>query len=138
MWEAYTMCHWCDAMALQLDSGLTLSDALNLTAQISPGDLQTRTVKLKEALMNGELFWLSMRSLAFPSLVVALVRAGEESGQLPRSLGWLGNLYELNFRTTIERLAQLVEPLVIFILGTLAGGLMLMTLLPMAKAIGNL
>jgi type IV pilus assembly protein PilC len=67
-----------------------------------------------------------------------MVRVGEETGQLPQMLVWLSTHYDSQFQGDLELLAGLLEPLVMLLMGVVAAGVMLLTLLPMARALQQL
>jgi type II secretory pathway component PulF len=136
--QSYAMCQWTQAMALQLDSGITVADSLTLSAKVSPPEIRAQTLRLREDLIQGADFWKALQINRFPQLTVDMVRTGDESGQLPRMLLWLFEHYQKEFQNSLDRLAQLLEPLVMLVLGILAAVVMLLTLMPMAKALESL
>ena len=66
----------------------------------------------------------------FPPLVTQMVKVGEQSAQLDEILGKLATFYEKEVDTKIAILAQLLEPIVMVILGLGVGALVAGILLP--------
>jgi len=52
---------------------------------------------------------------------VQMVRAGEESGDLPLMLAHLANYYEKEVEQRISQLTTLIEPLLILLIGGMVG-----------------
>ena len=53
----------------------------------------------------------------FPSLVVHMVRVGEETGRLDEMLGRVAATYEREVRVAVRRLVATLEPAIIVVLG---------------------
>ena len=123
---SFEMAQWCELLALQLQSGLSILNCLG------------GHEGLRQGLIEGEEFWRCLRQQGYPRLVSEMVRAGEESGRLAEMLGWLATYYGEDFQNRLEALIRLIEPLVMVFLGIVAGALMIATLQPMAKALQSL
>lgn len=123
---SYEMSQWCELLSMQLQSGLSILNCL--------GDHPA----LRQSLVEGEELWRGLRQQGYPRIVSEIVRAGEESGRLADMLSWLSRHYEDDFQNRVEGLTRLIEPLVMAVLGILAGALMIATLLPMSKALQSL
>jgi len=126
VFRSYEMSHFTSILSLQLHSGLTVLDSL-------PEDSAAR-----QQLLEGEEFWRCLRGPEYPRVISEIVRCGEETGRLPDMLGWLSRHFEEDFQVRLEGMTRLIEPLVMMVLGIVAGVLMIATLLPMAKALENL
>lgn len=124
--RSYEMSQWTELLALQLQSGLSILQCL---------DSET---ELRQSLLDGEELWRSLRQAGYPRLVCEMTRAGEESGRLADMLGWLSRHFEDDFQNRLESMTRLVEPLIMLLLGTVAGLLMIATLSPMSQALQNL
>jgi general secretion pathway protein F len=66
---------------------------------------------------------------AFPSLVVHMVRVGEETGRLDDMLGRVAATYEREVRVAVRRLVATLEPAIIVVLGALVLTIVLAILL---------
>jgi type IV pilus assembly protein PilC len=69
----------------------------------------------------------------FPILVIQMTRVGEESGTLEQMLEKIAGFYESEIDYWISHFSQLLEPLIIIILGVLIGGLVVAMYLPIFK-----
>jgi general secretion pathway protein F len=66
---------------------------------------------------------------AFPSLVVHMVRVGEETGRLDDMLGRVAGTYEREVRVAVRRLVATLEPAIIVVLGVVVLAIVLAILL---------
>jgi general secretion pathway protein F len=66
---------------------------------------------------------------AFPSLVVHMVRVGEETGRLDDMLGRVAATYEREVRVAVRRLVSTLEPAIIVVLGAVVLTIVLAILL---------
>jgi type II secretory pathway component PulF len=123
---SYEMSQWAELLALQLQSGLSILNCLSGHAS------------LRQSLLDGEELSVALKRDGFPRIASEMVRAGEESGRLGDMLNWLARHYEEDFLNRLEGSLRLIEPLVMGMLGIVAGALMIATLLPMSKALQSL
>ena len=63
-------------------------------------------------------------------MVTQLVATGEESGTLPAMLGKAAVYYEQQVDNTVATLSTLIEPIMIVIMGAIAGGVIFALYLP--------
>jgi len=66
----------------------------------------------------------------FPSMVSAMVSAGEESGQLDTMLLKVADIYEMETRNAVKVIIGLLTPVLILILGSIVVFIALAMLLP--------
>lgn len=69
----------------------------------------------------------------FPTLTIQMIKVGEESGMLEHMLEKIAELYEADIDYIVANLSQLLEPLIMVILGVLIGGLVIAMYLPIFK-----
>ena len=80
---------------------------------------------------TGTSLALSIRTTGlFPSMLLQMTGIGEESGSLDDMLGKVADQYETSVDNAVDSLISLMEPLIMSILGVLAGGLMIARYLP--------
>lgn len=79
----------------------------------------------------GSPLYLAMRqSGIFPEMVLEMVMIGEESGSLDDMLNRLATIYEAEVDNTVDNLGQIIEPMIILILGGLIGSIVVAMYLP--------
>ena len=71
------------------------------------------------------------RARLFPPMVLEMVAVGEETGQLEQMLGKIAVYYEDDVRATADRLASVVEPVLIAGLAVTVGLIVVSMLLPL-------
>lgn len=121
--QSYRLANWTQLMALQLQSGLTVLDCLS------------EEPATRQRLMDGEEFWQALRHQGYPRVLCEMVRSGEETGRVPEMLNWLSQYFAEDFQNRLDVLTRLLEPLIMAVLGIVAGILLVATLLPMSQAL---
>jgi type IV pilus assembly protein PilC len=66
----------------------------------------------------------------FPPFVIQMIKIGEESGTLDTMLSKIAAVYEHDIDQIADTFGQLLEPLMVILLGTLVGGLIIAMYLP--------
>lgn len=65
-----------------------------------------------------------------PNIMTAMIRVGEETGELGKILETLSNFYRREVNNAVETLVDLIEPAMIVVLGVGVGGLLASVLIP--------
>jgi type IV pilus assembly protein PilC len=126
------MARVCRTMGLLLQSGIPLIDAMETVSQVSGNLLIENAMKVAtQRVRDGETLAETLRqSGQFPGMVTQLVASGEESGTLPAMLGKAALYYEQQVDNSVATLSTLIEPIMIVIVGAIAGGVILALYLP--------
>jgi type IV pilus assembly protein PilC len=122
----------CRTMSLLLQSGLPLLDALDIATNVAGNRTVERAlVTVTQGVKNGAtLADMMQQTGAFTSLVTQLVAAGEESGALAAMLGKAAVYYEAQVDSAVATLSTLVEPIMILLLGGIAGSVIFALYMP--------
>ncbi len=138
----------CVMLARLLDGGVTLADALSLTAPtVRNGALRSAFEALRARLIEGRSFRVESAeaesnaartsggsdSAELPEDIVRVLEVGRESGELPRALRTLGERRLRSARRLIDRLAAVLEPAVILLLAALIGLVVYAAIAPMLR-----
>lgn len=78
------------------------------------------------------------QSWVFPPLVTQMIRVGEETGSLDAMLGKVADFYERDVENTVDKLKQLIEPVMILILAGVVGFIMASIMIPMLSLYRNI
>jgi general secretion pathway protein F len=78
------------------------------------------------------------RSMNFPALVVQLVNAGEQSGELGPMLAKAADVYDGEVESSVATVTALLEPVVILGMGVVVGFIVISVLLPILDLTGNI
>ncbi len=119
-------------LAILTGSGVPLLEALHIGAQVI-SNLPIREAVLGAAVTvreGGRLHDTLKRTGYFPSLLVHLLAAGEESGELESMLERAAIHYERELGTTVSAATALIEPLLILVMGGIVLVIVLAILLP--------
>lgn len=125
-------------LAVLFEAGIPLPAALGMTARLAGNSRYAEaTHKLAQALSQGsQLHEALQQSSCFPALMQEMIRAGEVTGTLGTLLEKVASLYEREVDHGVQLLGQLLEPLIMSILGVLIGGLVIAMYLPIFS-LGN-
>jgi len=116
-------------------AGVSVERALELSAKVA-GNLiyEEAILRVKEDVMRGEPMWQSFeRTGRFPKIFVAMVKIGEETGQLDNMLNSLADFYEDEVKTTIDGLISMIEPMMMVVIGGIVGVILIALYLPIFK-----
>jgi type IV pilus assembly protein PilC len=126
------MARICRTLSVLLGAGIPLLEAMETTARVSGNAIiETALLTAARRMQEGGAIAETLRQTGeFPSMVVQLVATGEESGTLPVMLGRAAGYYEQQVDNTVATLSTLIEPIMIVIMGALAGGVIFALYLP--------
>lgn len=74
---------------------------------------------------------------AFPPLMTQMVTAGEKTGQLDSSLNDLAAFYEQEVEEELKNLTQILEPVLMLLVGIAVGVMILSIIAPIYSVVGN-
>jgi type IV pilus assembly protein PilC len=77
-------------------------------------------------------------SQAFPPLLIQMISAGEKSGTIDTSLKDLADFYEEEVSEAVKKSTQLLEPMLMLIVGIGVGAMILAIIAPLYSVVGNL
>jgi type IV pilus assembly protein PilC len=120
-------------LAVMLDSGVVLSDALDAIAEQSEeGTLKMIIMDVAEAVKGGENFSkaLSVYPKAFSSMFISMVRASEASGKMVEMLEVLSSYLNFEFETRKRIKGALTYPIIIAVMAVAATGTLMFFVLP--------
>lgn len=122
----------CDNMSTMLDSGISIVQALEVTADV------VDNVVFKEIIEAALVEVKGGRSFAdaiseypeVPGVLSQMAKVGEETGSLGKILGTLSNFYRREVNNAVDTLIGLIEPAMIVALGLGVGVLLASVLMP--------
>ncbi|CDZ78329.1 General secretion pathway protein F [Legionella massiliensis] len=122
-------------LALCFNAGLPIVEALDAVNGISRNQVYVRAIhSIKEEVLTGQQLHLAMaKTTAFPSMAIQMIKIGEESGTLELMLIKVADFYEEGVNSSIDILMNLLEPIIMVILGLIIGGLVIAMYLPVFK-----
>jgi len=122
-------------MATMISSGVSMLDCLHMTGDVSGNhfykQMWTRLAdRAREgAMLSEELF----EEPLVPATVTQMISAGERTGQLSQVMNRAAYFCETDLKTAIKSVTDLIEPLMIIIMGFIVGGIAMALLLPVFR-----
>jgi general secretion pathway protein F len=118
-----------------LASGVPLLSALDITRNVlGNAELMRVVEEARGSIREGESIAAPLkRSGVFPPIVTHMIAIGERSGQLEQMLGHVASAYEGQVDARLATLTSLLEPIMIVIMGAMAGSIALAILLPLMQ-----
>ena len=122
-------------LATTFAAGLPLVEALQAISGVADNAVFRVAIKdIKEAVSSGNLLQTALSDGAlFPPMVIQMVGIGEASGTLEDMLNKIADFYEEEVNHAVENLSNLIEPIIILILGVIIGGLVIALYLPLFR-----
>lgn len=110
------------SMAMMLRSGLTVLNALKISAQLIRNRvISDKLVAASDLILAGKDLSGSLQHPRIPTIVTQMIAVGERTGTLDLVLQQLGDYYEDRLQLGIRRLSALMEPALILVIGTMVG-----------------
>ena len=131
---------FCRTLATLTSSGVPILEALDITARTAGNAIvEDALIQTKTAVEGGKTIVEPLReSGIFPNMVVQMIGVGEQTGALDAMLNKIGDFYEDEVDTAVAGLVKLLEPVMIFILGIIIGGIVIAMYLPMFTLINKI
>jgi type IV pilus assembly protein PilC len=129
-----------DNFATMLMSGVPVVEAIEITASVVGSFTYERILReVGEAVKAGASISDALSSHdEIPGIMSAMVKVGEETGELGNILTTLAKFYRREVTTAVDTLVGLIEPLMIVLLGLGVGTLLASVLIPIYNLAGSI
>ncbi len=119
-------------LGTMLSSGVPILDALQICGKTAGNKVVEKEVgRVRVSISEGKTIAEPLdNSIIFPPMVVQMISVGESTGALDAMLQKVADFYEDEVENAVNGMKQLIEPVMILILGTLVGGLVVAMYLP--------
>lgn len=120
-------------LSILIGSGVTILEALKISTD-TVGNYQFRKALLEvsSAVEKGSSLSVPIsRQKIFPPIVGQMMAVGEETGQTDEVLDKLSRYFETETEAAVKNITTAIEPIVIIMLGLMAGFLVLAVILPL-------
>ncbi|MEW6723941.1 MAG: type II secretion system F family protein [Bacillota bacterium] len=95
--------------------------------------------RCQQAVLEGESLAAPMReSGIFTPMFLEMIAVGEETGELEQMLAKVAGFYDEEVNTKADKMAQLLEPVIIVVLAVVVGGILLSIVVPMFDIYGQI
>lgn len=127
-----------DNFSTMLASGVPVVEMIDVTATVVGNDVFENILKDVSDAVKGGASISEALSLhpEIPGIMTAMLRVGEETGELSNILDTLAKFYRREVTTAIDTLVDLIEPLMIVMLGLGVGILLASVLIPIYNLAG--
>jgi type IV pilus assembly protein PilC len=122
-------------LGTMISSGVPILEALHICARTAGNKVVERDVqRARLAISEGKSMVEPLsESVVFPAMVTQMIGVGESTGALDAMLQKVADFYEDEVDNAVTAMKQLIEPIMILILGTIVGGLVVAMYLPIFK-----
>lgn len=129
-----------DNFATMLVSGVPVVEAVEITASVVGSPTYERLLNdVGEDVKGGASISDALSKHAeIPGIMTAMVRVGEETGELGNILTTLAKFYQREVTTAVDTLVDLIEPMMIVLLGLGVGTLLASVLIPIYNMAGSI
>ncbi len=126
------MARVCRTLAVLLNSGIPLIEAMETVSRVAGNRIiEQALTDATRRMRDGGTIAATLRDTGqFPAMIIQLVATGEESGTLPTMLGKAAVYYEQQVDNSVATLSTLIEPVMIVIMGAIAGAVIFALYLP--------
>ncbi len=122
-------------LGTMISSGVPILEALAICARTAGNKVVERDVlRARVSISEGKTMVEPLQeSVVFPPMVVQMIGVGEQTGALDAMLQKIADFYEEEVDNAVTAMKQLIEPIMILVLGVLVGGLIVAMYLPIFK-----
>lgn len=122
-------------LSTMLSSGVPILEALLICGRTAGNRVVEKEIaQVRVAISEGKSIAGPLEgSSIFPPMVVQMIAVGESTGALDAMLSKIADFYEDEVETAVGAMKQLIEPIMIIVLGTIVGGLIVAMYLPIFK-----
>ncbi len=115
---------FCRTLGTLLESGVPLLRALEVAQNISRNQVFRRAIiEMKARVVQGKsLLELEGDPAPFTALTAQMIRVGEETGEMDRTLLKVAKFYEEELDAAVDAMTSVIEPVIIVVLGVVLGG----------------
>jgi type IV pilus assembly protein PilC len=127
-------------LATLLSSGVSILDALNITARTSGNMVLQKAIKqAMVSIAEGETITAPLKdSGVFPPMVTQMISVGEKTGGLDEMLTKIADFYDEEVDAAVAALTSIIEPVIIVFMGAMIGGILIAMYLPMFYIVGKI
>jgi type IV pilus assembly protein PilC len=131
---------FCRTLATLTSSGVPILESLDITARTAGNAIvEDAIMGVRKSVEGGKTIVEPLTaSGVFPNMVVQMIGVGEQTGALDSMLNKIADFYEDEVDIAVAGLVKLLEPVMIFILGVIIGGIVIAMYLPMFTLINKI
>lgn len=123
-----------------LHSGVSITKGIEVSlSTVSQPRIRNLSAEIRQQLIKGtNLSAILKQHHVFPAFINQMLTIGEQSGNLAEILGEVGEYYQQEVEADLKNITQIIEPVLILIVGILVGLMVISVISPIYKLIGSL
>jgi type IV pilus assembly protein PilC len=124
-----------------ISSGVIVSNALKNVATVANNEVYRRSFEIMvKRVERGDSLseCFEKEKFLFPLIVRQMMKVGDETGEPEIVMNLLADFYESELDNALDTFSSLLEPLMIGVMGIVAGGVILAIFLPIYNLINKL
>jgi type IV pilus assembly protein PilC len=131
---------FCRTLGTLLSAGVPVLESLEITARTSGNAVLERAIlEVRKQVEEGKSIAEPLKAThQFPPMVVQMISVGEATGAMDTMLGKIAEFYEEEVDVAVAGMMKLIEPILIFFLGVVIGGIVIAMYLPMFSLISKI
>jgi len=126
-------------LAITFSAGVPITEAMETVANATGNVIyQEAVMRASVQVSGGQRLHRALEDTAiFPNVVTQMIAVGEESGEIDTMSSKVADFYEQEVDALVDGLSQLLEPMIMVVLGVVVGGLVIAMYLPIFN-LGNI
>jgi type IV pilus assembly protein PilC len=139
LFSEYALSAFCRTLSTTLASGITVVQSMQMARGVLNNRLleERMAVAVRKIQEGTKISEALEQTGTFPTLALRMIGVGESSGSLGDMLTDVADYYESEVERRLERLATLIEPLMMVIMGVLVGGIVVAMYMPIFQMAGT-
>lgn len=131
---------FCRTLGTLMSAGVPLLESLDITARTSGNAvIEQAILEVRKQVEEGKTLSEPLGATQqFPPMVVHMISVGETTGALDNMLSKIADFYEEEVDIAVAGMMKLIEPVMIFVLGVVIGGIVISMYLPMFDLISKI
>lgn len=131
--HSFAIMQFTQALSTLLAGGTPMVPALETASEsVTNSHVSSKIRGIVQQVREGEPLWLSLESTgAMSSISVEMIKVGESTGALVEMLAHVGEFYDEEIETKLNRMMALMEPAILVLLGVVIAGLLYAFYLPL-------
>jgi type IV pilus assembly protein PilC len=132
---------FCGNISTLMSAGVSINKALKITGDTVDNVVYKKIIlEIENKVSEGERISsiLMQHKDYFPSFVVQMIKVGEETGKLDKTLMEVVTFYQKEIKRSIDLFLTLLEPILIIFLGVIVGLLAISVFAPLYGTLGNI
>lgn len=138
--EKSAVASFCNVFGTLTRSGVPILNSMEIVRDTAGNEVIADAIDYARAQIQegGSISEAFQEKGVMPALAIQMMAIGEETGELDKMLGKVGEFYEDEVEQAIKGLTSMLEPLMIVVIGGMVGSILLSMYLPMFAVMENI